>query len=120
MSENMIPLFVAIPMGMAFLIPMVSRKLKWAPDVFGNLTMLCLVIMSVAALGQTSPVIYSMGGWKTPLGIDLRLDGLSALMLITINVIGLAATTADGTPCALSASWTAWASLFGVTWINKV
>lgn len=93
MGSNMIPLFVAIPLGIAFIIPMVSRKLKWAPDVLGNAAMLCLVAMAFAALGRgTTPIIYNMGGWKTPLGIDLRLDGLSSLMLITISMVGLAAT----------------------------
>ena len=36
--------------------------------------------------------VYHMGGWPTPIGIDLRLDGLTTLMLLAINVIGLAAT----------------------------
>ncbi|MCK5526717.1 MAG: monovalent cation/H+ antiporter subunit D, partial [Candidatus Latescibacteria bacterium] len=88
--ENLIPLFVAIPLGVAFVIPMVSRKVRWFPDVFGNLTMLCLLMMAVATRGQQT--IYHMGGWNTPIGIDLRLDGLTTLMLITINAIGLAAT----------------------------
>jgi multicomponent Na+:H+ antiporter subunit D len=88
--ENLIPLFVAIPLGVAFVIPMVSRKVRWFPDVFGNITMLCLLIMAVATRGQQT--IYHMGGWNTPIGIDLRLDGLTTLMLITINAIGLAAT----------------------------
>ena len=87
---NLIPLFVAIPLGVAFIIPMVSRKLKWAPDLLGNLTLACLAAMAFLTIGETG--IYHMGAWKTPLGIDLRLDGLATLMLIAINVIGLAAT----------------------------
>ena len=89
--ESLIPLFVAIPLGVAFVIPMVSRKVRWFPDVLGNLAMLCLVAMAFVTLGQ-KPMYYHMGSWKPPIGIDLRLDGLTALMLITINVIGLAAT----------------------------
>jgi len=93
--ENAIPLFVAIPLGTAFLIPMIARKLKWAPDLLGNAAMLGLCAMAFATVGQTG--IYHMGGWstlggfKTPLGIDLRLDGLSSLMLMAVNLIGLAA-----------------------------
>lgn len=88
--NNLIPLFVAIPLGVAFFIPMVSRKLKRAPDLLGNLTMAALVGMAFLTIGQAD--IYHMGGWLTPIGIDLRLDGLATLMLIAINVIGLAAT----------------------------
>ena len=86
----MIPWFVAIPLGIAFFIPMVSRKAPWAPDVLGNLTMLCLLVLSFLTIGSTG--VYSMGGWQTPIGIDLRLDGLTTLLLIAVNGIGLAAT----------------------------
>lgn len=61
-----------------------------APDLLGNLTLACLAVMAFLTIGETG--IYHMGAWKTPLGIDLRLDGLATLMLITINVIGLVAT----------------------------
>jgi multicomponent Na+:H+ antiporter subunit D len=91
MMENMIPLFVAIPLGAAFLIPMVSRRLKWMPDLLGNAAMFFLALMAFMTLGEEGSSVYHMGGWKI-IGIDLRLDGLTALMLITINVVGLAAT----------------------------
>jgi multicomponent Na+:H+ antiporter subunit D len=88
--DRLVPLFVAIPLGVAFVIPMVSRRLRWVPDLLGNLTLFVLAALSFAAAGHE--VIYHMGAWPTPLGVDLRLDGLSALLLIAINVIGLAAT----------------------------
>ncbi|MBN1270147.1 MAG: monovalent cation/H+ antiporter subunit D family protein [Kiritimatiellae bacterium] len=88
--SSLIPLFVAIPLGMAFFIPMVSRRAPWAPDALGNLTMLCLTVLSFLTIGTTG--IYSMGGWPARLGIDLRLDGLTTLLLIAVNGIGLAAT----------------------------
>ncbi len=90
--DNLIPLFIAIPLGIAFIIPMISRKMKCMPDVLGNLAMLSLVIIAFSTLSRSAPVIYHMGGWDTPLGIDLRLDGLSRLMVLIINVVGLAAT----------------------------
>jgi len=93
--KSLIPLFVALPLGAAFLIPMISRRLKWIPDVLGNLTMFLLVLMALNTLDIREAVPYSMGGWATspiPLGIVLKLDALSALMLLTVNVIGLAAT----------------------------
>jgi multicomponent Na+:H+ antiporter subunit D len=33
------------------------------------------------------PLVYLVGGWKPPLGIALRADGLSAAMLVTIAVV---------------------------------
>jgi len=87
---SLIPWFVALPLGMAFFIPMVSRRYTWVPDVVGNLTMLVLLILSVATIGN--PDLFHMGAWPTPLGIDLRLDGLATLLLIAVNFIGFCAT----------------------------
>ena len=93
---NAMPLFVAIPLGVAFFIPMIARKVKWAPDLLGNAALSLLCGMAFATIGQSGS--YHMGNWttpvgfKTPLGIDLRLDGLSSLMLVAVNLIGLAAT----------------------------
>lgn len=88
--ERVLPLFVAVPLGMAFFIPMVSRWVKWVPDVLGNLTLLFLMILSLLMIGKTS--VIHLGNWRMPLGIDLRLDGLSVLLLIAVNVIGFSCT----------------------------
>lgn len=90
MNNNLIPLFIAVPLGVAFIIPMVARKVRWIPDLFGNLTMLCLMLLSFLTIGKEG--IYHMGDWQTPIGIDLRLDGLATLLLISISVVGFAAT----------------------------
>ena len=88
--NNALLFFIAIPLGAAFLIPMVSLALKWVPDVLANAVMAVLAVMAFLTIGQTG--ICHLGGWGAHLGIDLRLDGLATLMLITINTIGLAMT----------------------------
>ena len=85
-----IPLFVAVPLAGAFIIPMVSRKFKRAPDILGNLVTLALLVMSFSVIGKSG--VYIMGAWKPPLGINLILDGLSILMLITVSVVSFMAT----------------------------
>ncbi len=90
MINQAIPLFVAIPLGAAFLIPVLARRWKWIPDAVGNATMALLMAMAAATVGRSA--LYHVGGWGTDMGIDLRLDGLTALMLLAINVIGLSAT----------------------------
>lgn len=87
---NILPVFVALPFGMAFFIPMVSRKLKWVPDVFGNLTTFILLLLSLFTINQE--YVYHIGGWPPPYGIVFVLDGLSCLLLIIINLIGFMAT----------------------------
>ena len=59
--------FVAIPLGLALALAIIAELLQ---------------------SGQTQA--YLLGGWAPPLGIALRADGLSAVMLLTTAVILLA------------------------------
>ncbi len=90
---NILPLFVAIPLGSAFLIPLVKGK-KFA-DFLTNLTtsILCLLsIYSIWLVKTNGMIVYKVGGWMPPAGISLVLDGLTVLFLVTINLISLSAT----------------------------
>jgi multicomponent Na+:H+ antiporter subunit D len=83
-----IPLMVAIPLGVAFAVPVLARRWRRAPDVLGNATMGLLALLAAAAAGKSGAAW--VGGWGS-LGIELRLDGLTALMLIAVNLVGLSA-----------------------------
>lgn len=84
-----VPLFVAIPLVTAFLLPMFSEKKKAAATFLANLAVLALLVMAVMAIGHSE--VYKVGKWPIPLGINLVLDGLSILMLLTISVVSFAA-----------------------------
>ncbi|MGR8920152.1 MAG: complex I subunit 5 family protein [Gammaproteobacteria bacterium] len=79
----MIPAFVALPLAVAFALPLIARRYARAGEAAAGATALVLLGLAVLSLGQES--IYHMGGWPTPVGIDLRLDGLASLMLLAIN-----------------------------------
>jgi multicomponent Na+:H+ antiporter subunit D len=71
--------------------------------------------------GSRTPVHYIVGGWAPPLGIALRADGLSAIMLVTtalvIGAIGLFAREGFSTPAGAQetrASLAFWTLLMGV------
>lgn len=88
--SHIIPLFVAISLLGAFIISIIGKKLKWIPDVIGNITTLILLGLSVLAMWTIvtkGTLVYSVGSWKLPIGIALVLDGLTAFMLITVNLI---------------------------------
>lgn len=91
---QIIPLFVAIPLGAAFFIPMIARKRPRVADTLANLTTLALLLMAISVIGKSG--VYWMGGWgpfkHIPLGIDLVLDGVSVFMLITITLISFLVT----------------------------
>jgi multicomponent Na+:H+ antiporter subunit D len=87
--KQLIPLFIAIPLAVAFLLPIVGRGRPGVSDWLANGTMSCLAILALASIGEEG--LYHMGAWPTPIGIDLRLDPLAALLLVTINMVGLVA-----------------------------
>ena len=73
----LIPLFVAIPLAMAMLIQIVARHRHAAAETLNILAMLALSVMSWYCIGEKG--IYNLGGWPTPIGIDMRLDALATL-----------------------------------------
>jgi len=87
-----LPVFIAVPLVMAFLLPVFSslgRKGKAVATVLANLVTISLLVMAVASIGQSR--VYEIGRWSIPLGINLVLDGLSSLLLLAISVVGAAA-----------------------------
>jgi len=83
--NHILPLFIAVPLGTAFIILILAKVWRKAGVPLALLTSICLVIFSVSVIGQAS--IYRMGNWPPPWGIVLVLDGLSTLLLLTISVI---------------------------------
>lgn len=92
---SIIPLFVAIPLGAAFVVVLFGEKRQRAADILTNLVTVTLTILAfvlISPVGKEKIFIYTMGKWPPPLGINLVLDGLSLLMLITINLFAFLAT----------------------------
>jgi multicomponent Na+:H+ antiporter subunit D len=86
--QTLIPVFVALPLAFSLLIQLVARGRPALANWMAVFAMLLLVIMCIGAIGRSG--LYHLGGWPTPIGIDLRLDSLSALILLVVNVVGLA------------------------------
>lgn len=82
-------LFVAIPLGAAFVLPLIGDRRRMAASGLANLTTGALLILALLSLGKSE--VYRMGRWTLPLGINLVLDGLSGLMLVTTAVVAAAA-----------------------------
>jgi multicomponent Na+:H+ antiporter subunit D len=90
---NIIPLFVAIPLGSAFIISLLKNK-KFA-DFWANVctfSLLYLSIYSVWLLKSTNTLVYKVGGWIPPIGITLVLDYLTVFLLITVNLVAFFST----------------------------
>jgi len=95
--DALIPLFVAIPLMVAFLIILFGKLVKGIHRFLAPLTLLALLLMAVFEFTGLEGIsrTYAMGGWTAeggfPVGIHLVLDGFSVLMLCIINLIGLVA-----------------------------
>ncbi len=84
-----LPVFVAIPLVTAFLLPIFGRKGKSVATLLANLACSSLLVLAVVCIGQSR--VYEIGKWSIPLGINLVLDGLSGLLLLAIGVVSTAA-----------------------------
>ena len=95
--EQLIPLFIAIPLISAFLIIILGKLIRGFHRIWAPLCLLALLIMALVAFtepGQGS-LVYAMGGWGNeggfPVGIFLVMDGFSVIMLCVISLIGFIA-----------------------------
>lgn len=83
-------LFISIPLLSAFLIAILNRRIRYFSDFLANLVSLGLLFLSLAAIkliNSQGIIVYKVGGWSPPMGINLVLDGLASFMLVTVNLI---------------------------------
>jgi len=93
--EFYIPLFVAAPLGAAFLIAIIGSLIKGFGKIFTSLILIFLTGMSVYFLlhsqGQSAYTL-GVGGWKffekIPIGIFMVMDGFAIYLLLIINIVG--------------------------------
>jgi len=88
----MLPLYVAIPLGIGFLLPLIEEA-KRRTNFFAAAMLIetgLLLALSLIKFGDKS--IYRMSGWPPPIGINYVLDGLSSLMLVVISAIAFIST----------------------------
>ncbi|HCO95957.1 MAG TPA: NADH/ubiquinone/plastoquinone (complex I) [Phycisphaerales bacterium] len=83
-----LPVFIAIPLATAFLLPMFGKRGKDAATIVANLATISLLILAIGCIGKSG--VYEIGKWPIPLGINLVLDGLSSLVLLVISVVAAA------------------------------
>ena len=84
-----LPVFVAVPLATAFLLPVFGKKGKAVATLLANLATIALLVLAIVSIGQSR--VYEIGRWSIPLGINLVLDGLSSLLLLIISVVSAAA-----------------------------
>ena len=90
MTQNILPLFVAIPLASAFLNSLLGKRIKGFSDISSSIATFCLAAISVYAVflfKENGAIVYKVGGWIAPIGIAMVMDGLTVFMLVTINIV---------------------------------
>ena len=94
--RNLFPLFVVVPLGAAFLLPLMGKMgARRVLDGLAVVVGLFVFALALAVLLGGSAGTIWIGGWgpgeDMPLGINMVADGLTRLMLMTISLVSLAA-----------------------------
>lgn len=79
---------VALPLAAAVVAFVAGRRAGPVIGVVTALAVTALTHLAGAALFRYGAVRYVIGGWPAPLGISWKLDGLSALMLMSTAIVG--------------------------------
>lgn len=92
MMNNLVLLPLLIPL-LSGLVMLVFRKNIFFQRLLGLCSFLSTLAVSLYLVQQVSQEgiqILELGGWKAPFGIVLVVDMLSALLLVTTSIVGLA------------------------------
>ena len=85
-----LPFFVIIPLGVAFLVSLLGKKIRSFADILASLGTLSLFMLSLHSIQLVKihkVLVYKVGGWMPPIGICMVLDGLTSFMLVTVNLV---------------------------------
>lgn len=83
-------LIVVVPLLAGALIVLLNhRKGAWVITLLTSIFLLYASVQLIQMLDQVDVISYALGGWSAPLGIELRIDALSALMVLILAISAL-------------------------------
>ena len=80
----LIPLAPLLAALAAFAVPRAARGI----GLSASLIMVSLSLWLGLQISAHGPLVHTVGSWPAPLGIVLRADGLSALLLLAVSIVG--------------------------------
>ncbi len=87
---SFIPLFFALPLVSAFLIPILAKIYKplvWFVCTTVSFILFIIALYGVAVTQEFPMIVYKMGNWPPPLGIIMAFDSFSGFMVLVISII---------------------------------
>ncbi|MFC1887872.1 complex I subunit 5 family protein [Candidatus Cloacimonadota bacterium] len=91
--NSLVPLFVIIPLGSAFLMAILGRLIKGINKFIAPISLLSLLYLSIHFMLKVQDTsVYMVGGYLpvggVPVAIYMVIDGLSKLILLVISAVG--------------------------------
>lgn len=84
--DHLLALQVVVPMLIApVVILLAPRGLAWAASTMASVLTFAIAIQIVQGVLSGGPMIYLMGSWPAPYGIELMVDSFSALLLLVVT-----------------------------------
>ncbi|TVP57889.1 MAG: oxidoreductase [Halomonadaceae bacterium] len=116
----MISVLIVLPLTAAFLVFLWPRQATFI-GLSASAATVILTAICVTSVYLSGPMHTLLGGWSPPLGIRLAIDGLSALMLSMMALVGgLLSLFAPGyfkrshdKPATITLFWPLWLLLWG-------
>ena len=88
-----LPVFVVIaPLFVAFILTTFARRIRLVEGFVIFIEVLGLTgagILAVNVFIKNIPIIYQMGGWSAPWGIELKIGNLSAFFLLVVAFVSV-------------------------------
>jgi multicomponent Na+:H+ antiporter subunit D len=89
MGSHLLPLQVVVPLMAAPVAALLRwRRAAWAWALLTSWAVLAMAVGLVRRVWIEGVITYEMGGWAAPWGIEYRIDGVSALVLLVVASIG--------------------------------
>ncbi|MDH3840194.1 MAG: hypothetical protein OES35_04650, partial [Chromatiales bacterium] len=86
LGQHLPALQVVVPMLVAPMVVLLRpRGLAWAASTAASVLAFVIAIELTLQVLGAGPVGYLMGSWPAPYGIELRVDALSALLLLVVT-----------------------------------
>ena len=114
-SGGLLALAILLPaLGVLLSFLVGGRRAEWIALLLMPVELGVAVAIAVLVWRSGQPLVYTLAGYAPPLGIALRADGFSAVMLVTAGLIapaaGLFARTNFATPARSAKSGRRWSS----------
>ena len=88
MSAQLAILQVLVPLLAAPLCLVISRaSYVWVFSLIAGVICFVISVLLLQQVSQFGPISYSLGGWQAPIGVEYRIDTLSAYLLMIVSAI---------------------------------